>query len=41
MSALEEKTDNPDEPLSIEKQQSSPERTKEPANAVIPSKNIT
>lgn len=40
-SALEEQTDKPDKPFSIEKQQSSPERTEEPASPAILSKNTT
>ena len=40
-SALEEQADKPDKSSSREKQESSPERTEEPASPVIISKNIT
>ena len=40
-SALEEQAGKPEESSSIEKQQSSPTRTKEPASPIIPSENTT
>ena len=40
-SALKEPGDKPDKSSLIEKQQSSPERTEEPASPIIISKNIT